>query len=102
MKAKANIPKRVAKDMRKLLRNDVELTSEDRKLRLSEYNYFFNTNYALEDVFGDENIEKATKEKLAYYEDYPLLYIDVEDYLPDDNYKRAALTFIVNFLYNDF
>lgn len=39
MKAKTNTPKRVAKDMRKLLRNDVELTNEDRKLRLSEYNY---------------------------------------------------------------
>lgn len=102
MKAKTNTPKRVAKDMRKLLRNDVELTHEDRKLRLSEYNYFFNTNYTHEDVFGDKNIKEATKEKLAYYEDYPLLYIDIEDYLPDDNYKKAALTFIVNFLYNDF
>ena len=102
MKAIAKTPKRVAKNMRKLLRNDVKLANTDKMLTLAEYNYFFNTNYSFEDVFGKENMEKATAEKLKYYENYWLLYIDIDHYLPDDDYKRTALTFVVNFLYNDF
>ena len=35
--------KRSPKDMRKLLRKDVELTVNDRILTLAEYNYFFLT-----------------------------------------------------------
>ena len=102
MKAIVKTPKRVAKNMRKLLRNDVKLANTDKMLTLAEYNYFFDTNYSFEDVFGKENVEKATAEKLKYYENYWLLYIDIDHYLPDDDYKRTALTFIVNFLYNDF
>ena len=102
MKNKAHTVKRIAKNMRKLLRDDVKLADTDKMLTLAEYNYFFDTDYSLEDVFGKENAEKATAEKLKYYENYWLLYIDIEQYLPDDDYKKAALTFIVNFLYNDF
>lgn len=87
MKAKET-PKRVAKNMRKLLGKDIDLTIDDKKLTLSEYNYFFNTNYILEDVFGKEKIENATKEQLDYYRNYALLYIDIEEYLPDDEYKK--------------
>ena len=102
MKNKAHTAKRIAKNMRKLLRDDVKLADTDKMLTLAEYNYFFDTDYSLEDVFGKENVEKATAEKLKYYENYWLLYIDIEQYLPDDEYKKTALTFVVNFLYNDF
>jgi hypothetical protein len=88
--------------MRKLLRKDVALSIEDKMLRLSEYNYFFNTNYSLEDVYGTDVVENADKEKLVRLENQQILYVDIEECLPNDEYKKAALTFIVNFLYNDF
>ena len=44
MKAIVKTPERVAKNMRKLLRNDVKLANTDKMLTLAEYNYFFDTN----------------------------------------------------------
>ena len=60
--------KRSPKDMRKLLRKDVELTVNDRILTLAEYNYFFNTDFSLEDIYGKEVVEEATKEKIKEVE----------------------------------
>ena len=94
--------KRSPKDMRKLLRKDVELTVNDRILTLAEYNYFFNTDFSLEDIYGKEVVEEATKEKIKELENRQLLGITIEADLQEDEYKTAAQIFVVNFLYNDF
>lgn len=94
--------KRSPKDMHKLLRKDVELTINDRILTLAEYNYFFNTDFSLEDIYGKEVVGEATKEKIKELENRQLLGITIEADLQEDEYKTAARIFVVNFLYNDF